>query len=282
MKNLLVASDLTALSDRAVHRAERLAAQFGANLTVVHVIEEGLPAGMRRQLGDEAVRVIRDQLAVTTSSEEVKGDIRVASGEPFSEIIRTARSVDADLIILGMHRKQGMKELFAGTTVERVLRYSDRPVLVVKDQATRDYERVLIPVDFSVPSRRALTTACRVVPGGEYNVVHAYHVPFSGFITDDLARHEVEESRTARLEAMIREEMDALVEKLGGNSRRVKHCVQRGAVLEVIYDQIHAIRPDLLVMGTHGRTGLAHAMVGSVAQELIVEPPCDVLTVGAW
>lgn len=282
MKNLLVASDLTALSDRAVHRAERLAAQFGAALTVLHVVNEALHVDVRRQLGAEATRIIRDQLAVTTTREEVKGEIRVAAGEAFAEILRAARAADADMIVLGMHRKQGMRELFVGTTVERVLRYSERPVLVVKDQATRDYQRVLIPVDFSVPSRRALAAACRFVPNGEYHAVHGFHVPFAGFISDEAARREVEADHQARLEAMIQEEMDVLLHTVGRDSGAVKRSVQRGAVLEVIYDQVAAVKPDLLVMGTHGRTGVARAMIGSVAQELLVDPPCDVMAVGAW
>jgi nucleotide-binding universal stress UspA family protein len=282
MKNLLVASDLTALSDRAVQRAARLAAQFDASLTVLHVINEALHVDVRRQLGAEAAKVMSNQLTMTTATQEVKGEIRVAAGEAFAEIIRTARAVEADLTILGMHRKQGLKELFVGTTVERVLRYSERPVLVVKDQAMRDYERVLIPVDFSVPSRRALAEACRIAPGAEYHVVHGYDVPFAGFITDEAARREAEADHQTRLEALIREEMDALLSAGARDSRRIKRSVRRGAVLEVIHDQIGAVRPDLLVMGTHGRTGVARAMVGSVAQEILVDPPCDVLAVGAW
>ena len=146
----------------------------------------------------------------------------------------------------------------------------------------RDYERVLIPVDFSVPSRRALAAACRLAPGAEYHVVHGYDVPFAGFITDEAARREAEADHQTRLEAMIREEMDALLSAGARDSRKIKRSVHRGAVLEVIHGQISAVRPDLLVMGTHGRIGVARAMVGSVAQEILVDPPCDVLAVGAW
>ena len=134
MKNLLAASDLTALSDRAIERAVRIAAQFDARLTVVHIVDEALPDELRSHLGADAAKVMRDQLAGAMSGQSVQTDVKIVEGEAFAQIIGAARAVAADTIVLGMHRKQGVKELFVGTTVERVLRHSDRPVLVVKDR----------------------------------------------------------------------------------------------------------------------------------------------------
>lgn len=282
MKHLLVASDLTALSDRAIERAVRLAAQFDAHLTVIHVIDEALHGAVRTHLRADAEKVIGDQLAGAAAGGSVKTDVRVVEGEAFVEIVHTAATVEADIIILGMHRKQGAKELFVGTTMERLLRLSDRPVLVVKDRPARPYERVLIPVDFSVPSRRALAAACRLVPGGDFHVIHSFEVPFAGFITGEAARREVEADHRARLEAMVEAEMTQLLDEFPGLPGQVTSSVHRGAVMQVIQDRVHALRPDLVVMGTHGRTGIARAMIGSVALEILSEPPSDVLAVGAW
>jgi nucleotide-binding universal stress UspA family protein len=58
--------------------------------------------------------------------------------------------------------------------------------------------------------------------------------------------------------------------------------LRRGAVGEVLREQIATLKPDLLVVGTHGRTGVAGAVLGSVATGLLSDPPCDVLAVKAW
>ena len=282
MKSLLVATDLTALSDRAVDRAVRLAARFGAELTVLHVVNNALDEKMRRDQHANATEVVRRQLAAAPSGQKVAAKVEISDGDDFAEIIRAARSTDADAIVLGMHRKQGLKDLFVGTTMERVLRFADRPVLVVKDPAAQPYEQVLVPVDFSVPSRRALALACRFVPAGDFRVVHAYHVPFAGFITDKAARREAEAEHQRRLEAMVSDEMALLLGQVAGTPIKVTSTVHAGAIMQVIQDQVRSLEPDLLVMGTHGRTGLAQAMLGSVALEIMADPPCDVLTIGAW
>ena len=120
------------------------------------------------------------------------------------------------------------------------------------------------------------------MPGGDFHVVHSYDVPFAGFITDAASRREAEADHKARLEAMVAAEMKQLVDGLAGMPGTLTSTVHRGAVMEVIYDQVRAVRPDLIVMGTHGRTGIARAMLGSVAQEILADPPCDVLAVGGW
>ncbi|MGE5148394.1 MAG: universal stress protein [Candidatus Eiseniibacteriota bacterium] len=237
---------------------------------------------MRRSLRADAEKVIGDQLRDAAGDGSVEIDIRIVEGEAFVEIVHLARGAEADLIVLGMHRKQGAKELFVGTTMERVLRLSDRPVLVVKDRPSKPYERVLIPVDFSVPSRRALAAACRLVPGGDFHVIHSFEVPFAGFITGDAARREAEAEHRARLEAMVEAEMAQLLDEFPGLPGQVTSSVHRGAVMQVIQDRVNALRPDLIVLGTHGRTGIAKAMLGSVALEILSEPPSDVLAVGAW
>lgn len=121
MQRLLVATDLSARSDRAVERAVLLCGRSGASLSVLHVLDEELPPESSR--GAEAQSSVRMPMALGREA-----SIDVVSGSPALEIV----SRDADLIVLGKHHEH---PVFRGTTAERTIRYGSRPVLVVKNRA---------------------------------------------------------------------------------------------------------------------------------------------------
>jgi nucleotide-binding universal stress UspA family protein len=75
---------------------------------------------------------------------------------------------------------------------------------------------------------------------------------------------------------MIEEAMQALEESFKGDVPRFKRVLSQGWAREVIRRELERLRPDLLVVGTHGRTGVSHALLGSVAEHLLSNPPCDV------
>ena len=83
----------------------------------------------------------------------------VVTGDPFDGILRTAADVNADLIVMGSHRKQLLLDIFIGTTIERVIRKGSFPVLMVNNEAQRRYEKVVAPVDMSDASANALRVA---------------------------------------------------------------------------------------------------------------------------
>ena len=86
----------------------------------------------------------------------------------------------------------------------------------------------------------------------------------------------------ARFRKLLDDEMAAFLRSLETTSPRLTCVMQEGTVHEVVLARVGQTSPDLLVIGTHGKTGLAHAVLGSVAEDLLRSPPCDVLIVGAW
>jgi nucleotide-binding universal stress UspA family protein len=205
---------------------------------------------------------------------------RVETGDPFAVIIEQAREQNADLVVLGEPGKKGLKELFVGTTAERVIRHSDRPVLIVKQKASDTYRRVLVAADFSECSSRALEAANEITPDAEVVAVHAWQVPAVGFAT----RHAAEKAMAAenellrrRIERQAREHL--VTPASPARSPRIE--MREGNPFFVIRETIASFQPDLLAMGTHARSVIAVAMVGSLAREFLVEAPCDVLVARA-
>ena len=282
MKTLLLATDLSARSDRAFARAVSLAQNLDAKLTIVHVVDEGLPASIADAQEDLARQVIQDQVDELSTGAAPLFSIEVVFGRAYTDILEVSERLDAELIVLGIHRDGKVKDMYRGTTAERVIRAGNCPILVVKDRSAEPYKKVMIGVDFSVYSRRAIEFAVKFVADGEFHLVHAYDVPFRGFLSGENIRQEISKQHQMQFQKMLDEEMEAFLAGLGEEAPKFEQVMQEGTVNEVIHQQIRRLDPDLLVIGTHGRTGVAHAFLGSVAEGLLANPPCDVLAVKAW
>lgn len=277
-----MATDLSARSDRALERAVALTHELGAKLIVVHVVDEDLPASLADAQENAARQAIHKHINELTSDNEPRISVEVVFGRTHADILEMSEKTEAEMIVLGMHREHAFKDMFHGTTVERIIRAGNVPVLLVKDRTSSPYLRIIVGVDFSVYSRRAVEFAVKFAPRAKFHLVHAYDVPFKGFLYGQDTRGEVSKQHQAQFQQMINEQMASFLAGFGASEPKHVRVMQEGPVREVIHRQIIRLKPDLLVIGTHGRTGVAHAFLGSVAEELLKDPPCDVLAVKAW
>jgi len=280
LQDILVGTDLSERSERAIARAAQLSRANHATLTVLYVAEAGLSVPVRdrrRVLADES---LRDWYAFLPESDRGAASLRVEIGEAFAVLLTQARERDTDLIVLGEPRKKGLKELFVGTTTERVVRHADRPVLVVKQPAKEPYQRVLVAADFSEGAARALRSALQVAPTAEFLLVHAWLLPPVGFASTEAAEEKMERENELLAQRLSRQVQDAMIE-LGSHPSPPHIQMAMGNPFFVLRDAIASFKPDLLGMGTHARSGIAIAMVGSLAREMLVEAPCDVLVARA-
>lgn len=271
-RRIVVATDFSPQAAAALERALLLPLADGVRIDVVHVVttDDTAEADAMRQIASEIARV-RDRIPRL----EVSLVGSCARGQPHAEIMRTARALDAELIVLGAHGRQSWRDRLLGTTASKVPRMGEVPTLIVKHPATAPYQNVLVAVALVDSDGRLVRTARRV-GGGAFAAIHVVHVPFEGFqaSTSD-AREE--------LRATYREDAETKLHELlapHGVDGRWEVAVRAGEVERVLIEEAAARTPDLMVLGTHGRTGLAHAIKGSIAQDVLAAVPCDVL-VGA-
>jgi universal stress protein E len=279
MKKLLMATDLTARSDRALQRALALARDFGCELKIIHVLDETILESVTLQKEAAAREVMGRQLHSLPLAQDLAISTEVVRGHDFADILRSATEFDADLIVLGIHRHT-TREMFRGTTAERVVRHGRQPVLVVKDTVVASYRRALVPVDLSPHAEAAIALASRLVPKGEVNLLHVAHRPYTAFLGRETQGQLIQGERarvTAELESRVKRQCEAL----GENAPRFTTLLREGDVRRVIREQISSLAPDLVVVGTHGRPVLAEAIIGSVAEDLLADAPVDVLAVKA-
>ncbi len=280
MKHIVAATDFSRRSQAAVQRAIFLAENCGAPLTIVHVVDDDQPSQIVEQAMGAARDLLHEQVA-RFSSGAANCRSMVVMGDPFDGILRTAGTVGADLIVMGTHRRQLLRDVFVGTTIERVIRTGPYPVLMVTRDGQRAYESVLAPVDLSQASAVALKTADRLgmLDKVQVTVVHAFLAAAKGKLYIADAPKERIAEYVADVHRRSEKEVGAFLKSHGFLDRGWQRHVREGAALEVIPLAIETLRPDLVVVGTHGRSRIARIFIGSVTESLLRTVETDVLAV---
>lgn len=283
-EHLFVATDFSAGAAQALARAGRLPLVERGKITVVHVLSDRIPKKARADAEKLALQHLEQASKSLSTAAAALGrqDIKVSSelrqGQAYVEIIRHARSIAADLIIIGRHGRRSVRGMFMGSTAERVIRAGDLPVLVVSRKVSNSYRRPILAVDLEDTCHAVVMMALRTL-GSEVTkgtIVHAYHVPFEGFITPGAPPEEMTELRKEYRQMAVAglAKLQASLKALGVQWPTV---IVRGDPRTVLLAEAVRRRADLIALGTHGRSGIAHALVGSVAEWIIQTAVCDVL-----
>ena len=278
---ILLASDLTDRSVPAFDRAVLLAKSNQAHLTILHVIRDDLIKDVGDVVYGAAQEFLQKREADARAQGATDADMKLVLAAHYdSAIIDESREDRAHLIVLGSHRERPLRDAILGATMERVLRFGDRPVLVVKTTPKGPYNDILVAVDFSVPSRDALEFAVRLFPQGRFHVLNACPSLLGGTPSEWLVSPEtIARKHEAQLEVIVQAVSRHMRQELSGADFTLTPVVDHGHPAEAAKRQIDRVKPDLVVVGTHGHTGWRHASVGSVAESFLAWMPCDVLAV---
>jgi nucleotide-binding universal stress UspA family protein len=278
---ILVATDLSTRSHRALRRAGLLARASGTSLTLAHVVDEDRPAGLIALETREAGRILNEQIAAVPELQGLTCQATVISGDPYAGLLRAAEAANAALIVMGAHRRQLLRDVFIGTTVERVIRAAAFPVLMVNGEVEGPYRSAAAAVGMSEPCAEAIRTAQRLklLDEAKVTIAHAFSPPgqvmmfYAGLDRGSISAYVASARRRAEAE------LAAFVSTQGFDHRTWSFQVAEGMPSEVLKSVVKARRPDLLIMGTHARAGLARALLGSVAEEALRSLDVDILTV---
>ncbi|GEP07330.1 hypothetical protein MOX02_53680 [Methylobacterium oxalidis] len=278
LMRILVATDFSPRSQRAVRRAGILAAQTRGDIILMHVVEGAGRPEVARDLR-EAQRMTAEQIAVVPELLHVPCKPLVVEGGLPDVILDAALSHDADLIVAGAPHRAGARS--SGRTVRSLIRNGRRPVLVVSRSAAGPYTRIMVPVDFSDASARALRSAAslEVANGADVTVVHAFEAPGKPKLSAFGVAREQIDSYVENWRSSFAEEFDAFLEADGLAARDWSRRVEEGSPQDVIVRLAEQMPSDLVIMGTHARTGIKKALLGSVTEDILDTGGVDVLVV---
>lgn len=281
MDRILVATDFSTRSDRALRRATLLAKRFAAEIVFVHVVDDDQSQRIVAAEERES-QLLLDELADTVRSlDGIACSTRVARGEAFEGILAVAAELDPDLVLLGPHRRQLLRDVFIGTTAERTIRNTRWPVLMANGFPTGHYRHLLLPVDFSPTSADAVHAArrLRLTEDVPVTVLHAFDGPSGGLIDTSDATLESAAAEQAHEESEARALLQAFLAAVDFVPAHSLVQPLKWHAAGIIAETARQQGADLIVLGTRGRTGFAKAVLGSVAEETLRVSEADVLAV---
>lgn len=276
MQRILVPTDFSRHADAALSHAVRFAHAFDGE---VHLLTVQVPFGPTSPLIDEFPDETEARNELMRLPTGDVPDVRmVRRGITVGPtVIDYAEENEIDLIVMGSHGRRGVPRLLLGSVAEEVLRASPCPVLIVHAEAAGapealTYERILVPVDFSPMTGRQIEVATILARrfSARLELVHSidpptmpdFYMPAGTLVLD-----------MKNVTATVHERLDALAEPLRGDIDVSTHILVGRAVREISRRARHA---DLLVMPTHGHSGLDRALLGSVAEGVLRRTDCPV------
>ncbi len=296
LERIVAATDFSATAEAAVEWATGLAREHGATLHLIHGLTLPAPlpdyvptdasvtaaSDLRNELHDIALEKL-DAAAKPAREAGVAVELVVHVGVPSQLITQYAEEIGAGLVVVGTQGLTGFRHLLLGSTAERVVQHAHCPVLTIHPD-DRDRQRsirtILAPTDFSHNASRAARVAQAVLGqrGGPVRVIllHAYHLPVE-YTAYGAVPTSIDYMKDTGAEAQ--EKLDAMAAELSGDGLEVEALAVEGYAPEVIVDQAEELGADLISMGTHGRTGLRHLLLGSTAERVVQHAGCPVLTV---
>lgn len=296
METIITATDFSERSLSAMREAARLAKAQDAKLIAVNVVDpvhthsvwgqwigdlDEMVARAKRERVAKMASIFKEKIDVALNEDRL--ELRVLEGSPADQILYTARTERASMIVIGTAGHGQIAAALLGSTANEVVCKSQRPVLVVPDddkgrRIPNHKAPMLVAVDFSRVSLATFEFALAYARAHDRKIILAHAVgpaPTSlvnaGFpisVTPDLVERMIEAQHSG---------LAQVVETLDANDVVEEIRVEVGDAHHVIVKLVEECDASLVCMGTHGRRGLRKLLLGNTAERVLRDVPCPVL-----
>ncbi len=274
MKKIIVPIDFSKHSEYALEAASILAKKNNSQIFALHMLEisDATLIDSDNEQHAKAVFFLKlaEQKFNTFLDKKYLKGIEVIPivkhFKVFSEINAVAKENDADLIVMGSHGTSGFTEIFVGSNTEKVVRHSQIPVLVIKEQPkSMDYKTVVFASDFSKECIKPYVNASRLLASFDSDINLLYvNVPADSF----------------KSSSQMEKTMTDFLTTADGNLNRMNavNYVSDFTVEEGILTFAKKINADLIIIPTHGHKGIVHFFEGSISEDLANHANIPVMT----
>lgn len=288
LTRILAATDLSAPARHATERAALVSKDTAAPLDLLYVANlaplerlrqfmDTTSGEMERRVLDAARQRLNDLAASLRQRCGVVAGTHAVAGSLLAELAKEVDNLAAGLLVCGAKGESVIRHFLLGTTALRMLSTTTCPVLVVKQAPHEPYRRLLVPVDFSPSSLRAIRHARSIAPQADIVLLHAFEAPFEGklryaSVDEDIINHY---RIVAKQEAT--QKINALCVEAELPPYETHRIVLHGDPTLRIIEQEQEQDCDLIVMGKHGESVLEELLLGSVTRRVLAESQSDVL-----
>lgn len=285
LEKLLLSTDGSEFSEGAIREAISMAKKCSSKLFAVSVVEtnpeyETLAPQLVEKEIDKAKSLLQS-IKERASKEGVDCETVVRQGEDsFRYIVEEASKNSAEIIIMGRRGRTGLKRLVMGSVTAKVIGHASCDVLVVPKDARVELKNILVATDGSRYSEKAAIKAIGIAKRSGSHLTVVSVVPSESISPLDIVHSEMRRELIAEKEQKAAQchidGIRGLAEKEGVG---IASLILEGRPYEAIVNTAEEKRIDLIVIGSHGKTGLEKLLMGSVAERVIVLSRCAVLVV---
>lgn len=278
--------DFSPGSQQAMRTAVRIAREHDAELVLVHswhippaafAGDHVYAADIVQTLSDDAQRALDKAVGEAREQGARRVTSKLLNGLPWQQIVDAARRDPAlGLIVIGTHGRTGLSRVLMGSVAELVVRHASCPVLTVRPaNEPAPYAHILCPVDLSRPARDAMQLAAELVKPGSAGItlLHVLELPVS--YTGQLPVPDFHRDLDARSAALLDRWTADLQARVSVPVTQLTRIGRPGAQILMLLE--HDRTFDLVVMGSHGHTGIERMLLGSVAEKVVRHAHCPVL-----
>lgn len=281
---ILCATDFSPSSHHALQVAARLAVEHNAELIVAHAwyippiafsSEASFPASVVQDVIVEAQRRLDEAVNEAKASGATRVTAVLLNGPPWVEVVGVLQNQHVDLCVVATRGRTGLARILLGSVAEKIVRHAPCSVLAVHpNTAPQGFKHVLVPTDFSPSADMALDLAASLVaPDGKITVSHVVELPvqYAGvapLVAFDNDFLQLANNSLERVAANLRTKTKARIateSTTGYAGAETLSAIEADKTL------------DLVAMGSHGRTGIKRALLGSVAEKVVRHAHCPVL-----
>lgn len=298
IKKILFPADFSRCGGQALDHAIHLAERHGAELHMLHAIvllqdDPHSPSHHfpdLEEIHERLVKLAKSEMNKALKPRKTKGikiTMEQERGISAAEtILGYAGDKDIDLIVMGTHGRRGLGHLLLGSVAEEVVRHAPCPVMTVRERkesvSVHALERILVPVDFSEHSKAALAHARGLAAAykARLQILHVIEeVVHPGFyMTGKTSIYEMRPDIRER----AKKAMKKLFDETPGPKAEADFVCADGRAHRAILEYADKEKADLIVIATHGLTGLQHLLLGSTAEKVVRRAPCPVFAVKSF
>ena len=228
-----------------------------------------------------ADRILADQCDSLREIDGLDCEFLIELGDPFEGIAAATARLPPDLLVVGTHRRKALKDLFLGTTAERTIRASKRPVVMANNVPAAPWRHILVGIDFSDNSSAAFESvkSLGIDANATVTAVHVFDAPGTALIGHSTMTRDEAAVYIAGEQARAEKDLAAFVKRKGHAPDNSVVRFNETSVGMVLADTARELSADLIVVGTRGRSGVARTMLGSATEEVFRISDRDVLAV---
>jgi nucleotide-binding universal stress UspA family protein len=285
--HILICTDGSEYSEGAIREGISLAKKNKARITALSVIDfnaefDALAPDLLEKMEEQAAGFVRAIKGLAEKEGVTCSAMVTRSENPFLAIAEEASKIKADMIVMGRRGKTGLKRLLIGSVAKRTIGHAPCNVLVIPRNAVLSCRNILVATDGSKYSEAAAKEAVNMAKscGANLVVVTAVHAESSAPL--DIVSSQMQKDLIAGKEMTAAENSIRFVKELAEKEQvKTEAYIYAGSPADVIIHTAGEKKADLIVVGSHGRTGLDRILLGSVAERIIGTADCATLVVKA-